>query len=128
MKATIEGVVRIPSGFSMTLAWPPSITATQELVVPRSMPITLAISPFSLVRSDAAVHALHPLGSSLGARAAGRPDLAQISQGVGVEQKLTPIRAPMRLGVILGAVFAPPARCVPGRDRHLRIEAAGESS
>src|SRR5580698_2644739 len=43
-KATIEGVVRAPSAFSMTLGAAPSITATQELVVPRSMPITLAIS------------------------------------------------------------------------------------
>src|SRR5581483_2353954 len=42
-KATMEGVVRAPSAFSMTLGADPSITATQELVVPRSMPITLAI-------------------------------------------------------------------------------------
>src|SRR3954467_6862625 len=42
-KATIEGVVRAPSAFSITLGAEPSITATQELVVPRSMPITLAI-------------------------------------------------------------------------------------
>src|SRR6266550_5076726 len=41
VNATIEGVVRAPSAFSMTLAVEPSITATQELVVPRSMPITL---------------------------------------------------------------------------------------
>src|SRR4051812_34764404 len=43
VKATIEGVVRPPSEFSMTFASPPSITATHELVVPRSMPIALAI-------------------------------------------------------------------------------------
>src|SRR5579863_7682824 len=41
VNATIEGVVRPPSVFSMTLAFLPSITATQEFVVPRSMPITL---------------------------------------------------------------------------------------
>src|SRR3984957_18735985 len=40
-KATIDGVVRAPSAFSMTFVCVPSITATQELVVPRSMPITL---------------------------------------------------------------------------------------
>src|SRR5262245_52111324 len=40
---TMEGVVRPPSEFSITLGVEPSITATQELVVPRSMPITLAI-------------------------------------------------------------------------------------
>src|SRR5689334_1453659 len=42
-KATMDGVVRAPSAFSMTLGAEPSITATQELVVPRSMPITLAM-------------------------------------------------------------------------------------
>jgi hypothetical protein len=41
--ATIDGVVRAPSAFSMTFGLPPSITATQLLVVPRSIPITLAI-------------------------------------------------------------------------------------
>jgi len=41
--ATIYGVVRPPSVFVITLASPPSITATQELVVPRSIPIIFAI-------------------------------------------------------------------------------------
>src|ERR1700744_4708074 len=41
VNATIDGVVRAPSAFSMTLALAPSMTATQELVVPRSMPMTL---------------------------------------------------------------------------------------
>jgi len=45
VKATTEGVVRAPSLFSMTFGLPPSITATQLLVVPRSMPITFAIFP-----------------------------------------------------------------------------------
>ncbi len=40
----MEGVVRAPSAFSITFACLPSITATQELVVPRSMPITLGMS------------------------------------------------------------------------------------
>src|SRR3954469_12005491 len=43
VNATIEGVVRPPSAFSMTFAFLPSITATHEFVVPRSMPITLLI-------------------------------------------------------------------------------------
>src|ERR1700704_3904367 len=43
VKATIDGVVRVPSEFSITFASPPSMTATHELVVPRSMPIALAI-------------------------------------------------------------------------------------
>ena len=41
VKATIEGVVRMPSAFSITFGVLPSMTATQELVVPRSMPMTL---------------------------------------------------------------------------------------
>src|SRR5215472_16092623 len=43
VKATIDGVVRPPSSLAMTLGSPPSITATQELVVPRSIPIILAM-------------------------------------------------------------------------------------
>ncbi len=46
VNATIEGVVRAPSEFSITLGVEPSITATQLLVVPRSMPMTLAIFSF----------------------------------------------------------------------------------
>jgi hypothetical protein len=48
VNATTEGVVLIPSGFGITLGSPASITATQELVVPKSIPITFAIfiSPF----------------------------------------------------------------------------------
>ncbi len=45
--ATTDGVVRAPSEFGITTGLPPSITATQEFVVPRSMPIvfdTFAIS------------------------------------------------------------------------------------
>ena len=41
VKATTEGVVRPPSEFSMTVGSPPSSTAMQELVVPRSMPMVL---------------------------------------------------------------------------------------
>src|SRR5665213_2937097 len=41
VNATIEGVVRMPSAFSMTFGVLPSMTATHELVVPRSMPMTL---------------------------------------------------------------------------------------
>src|ERR1700737_1342619 len=41
--ATTDGVVRAPSAFSITFEVLPSITATQELVVPRSMPIAFAM-------------------------------------------------------------------------------------
>jgi hypothetical protein len=43
VKATTEGVVRIPSELAMTTGLPPSITATTELVVPKSMPTTFPI-------------------------------------------------------------------------------------
>jgi hypothetical protein len=39
VKATTDGVVLYPSAFSITLGFDPSITATQELVVPKSIPI-----------------------------------------------------------------------------------------
>ena len=39
--ATTDGVVRAPSEFSITFGWPPSMMATQLLVVPRSMPMIL---------------------------------------------------------------------------------------
>jgi hypothetical protein len=43
MNATIEGVVRLPSEFATTTGSLPSITATHELVVPRSIPIIFPI-------------------------------------------------------------------------------------
>ncbi len=42
-KATTDGVVRPPSLFSMTVGSPPSSTAMQELVVPRSIPMVFAM-------------------------------------------------------------------------------------
>src|SRR5881397_581659 len=39
VNATTDGVVRPPSAFGITAGSPPSITATQELVVPRSIPM-----------------------------------------------------------------------------------------
>jgi hypothetical protein len=44
--ATIDGVVRLPSSLAMTTGSLPSITATQELVVPKSIPIILPIFIF----------------------------------------------------------------------------------
>src|SRR6185503_17556103 len=43
LKATTDGVVRDPSALGMTTGLPPSITATTELVVPRSIPMILLI-------------------------------------------------------------------------------------
>ena len=39
--ATTDGVVRPPSGLVMTVGLSPSMTATTELVVPRSIPMIL---------------------------------------------------------------------------------------
>src|SRR5215218_11418743 len=44
VNATMDGVVRAPSWFSMTFGCAPSITATHELVVPRSIPMTLPMA------------------------------------------------------------------------------------
>src|SRR5580704_7377108 len=48
--ATTEGVVRAPSWLGITTGSPPCMTATTELVVPRSIPIILLIfvNPFGL--------------------------------------------------------------------------------
>src|SRR3954462_14573054 len=43
VNATTDGVVRPPSEFSMTVGSPPSKTAIQLLVVPRSIPIVFAM-------------------------------------------------------------------------------------
>ena len=43
VKATIDGVVLPPSEFSITFVSFPSIIATQEFVVPKSIPITFDI-------------------------------------------------------------------------------------
>src|SRR4051812_6978307 len=44
-KATTDGVVRAPSAFSITFGVLPSMMATHEFVVPRSIPIILLIWP-----------------------------------------------------------------------------------
>src|SRR4051812_34485447 len=47
VKPTTEGVVRPPSSLAITFGSPPSITATTEFVVPRSIPIIFPMA-FSL--------------------------------------------------------------------------------
>src|SRR5688572_21239626 len=76
VKATTDGVVRAPSAFSITLGLPPSITATQLLVVPRSIPITFAI--------------VYPLLAPRG-RAAQRPAKFDFEGDIGVRKR--PARA-----------------------------------
>src|SRR5688572_27018314 len=55
VKATTEGVVREPSALGMTTGSPPSITATTEFVVPRSIPMTLPMWPH-LSENDKMTH------------------------------------------------------------------------
>src|SRR3978361_390515 len=58
----MDGVVRAPSAFSITLALFPSITETQELVVPRSIPIAFAMTRLLVsrgVRVAVTVEATH---------------------------------------------------------------------
>ena len=42
--ATTDGVVRPPSAFGITVGSPPSSTAMQEFVVPRSIPMVFAMT------------------------------------------------------------------------------------
>src|SRR5580698_3237600 len=56
----IDGVVRAPSEFSITLTELPSMIATHELVVPRSMPMILPIFT-NLLTLIAAVGCLVPI-------------------------------------------------------------------
>src|ERR1700730_2608284 len=66
--ATTDGVVRAPSAFSITFEVLTSITATQELVVPRSMPIAFAMGNASVAYALSwwvfILVGLHPGGSS----------------------------------------------------------------
>src|SRR5215207_9671865 len=77
VKATTEGVVRPPSEFSSTVGSPPSITATQELVVPRSIPIVLLISippsSFLVLRQRNLSLCVGDLSGPTGEAQAGRP-------------------------------------------------------
>ena len=58
VKLTTEGVVRPPSELGMTTGSPPSSTATQLFVVPKSMPITLLMKNASK-SNDFSVVCLH---------------------------------------------------------------------
>src|SRR3954464_10515818 len=55
VKATTDGVRRLPSGLVITTGSPPSMTATTELVVPRSIPMILLIV-FSRPRTNLPRH------------------------------------------------------------------------
>src|SRR5512147_2336971 len=46
-KPITDGVVRVPSAFAITIGSSPSITATHEFVVPRSIPTTRVMAASS---------------------------------------------------------------------------------
>ena len=52
LTATTDGISRPPSAEGMTIGSPPSMTATTELVVPRSMPMIFAHAFASWLRSS----------------------------------------------------------------------------
>src|SRR5215469_6796280 len=82
--ATTDGVVREPSWLGMTTGSPPCMTATTELVVPRSIPMILLIIPLppqTVCRSPPRpLHSSpgHPGQTTLGARPAGPAVVASI--------------------------------------------------
>src|SRR5215208_1216735 len=97
VNATTDGVVRAPSEFSMTFGSPPSSTAMQEFVVPRSIPIVLAMLPSSFrkkskrgfsrslpgchpfsIRAQRKQRALGTVGAAGGARAAPMADQGDV--------------------------------------------------
>ena len=51
-KPTTDGVKRPPSGLVMTTASPPSMTATTEFVVPKSIPMILLMCYLEASRAD----------------------------------------------------------------------------
>src|SRR5262245_15590268 len=97
VKATIDGVVRAPSEFSITFGDLPSMTATQELVVPRSIPMTLPI--FCPLFGGRSVWALAAPGGTI-------DRLSGLSGSPPTPYELTVAAALRRLGTYRGAGFS----------------------
>src|ERR1700675_4280685 len=85
VEATIDGVVRPPSAFSITLALFPSITATQELVVPRSMPIAFAMIRLLVQKMRVSAFAVSDFVRLYAgrARSVGRKDVQRVPRPLG---------------------------------------------
>src|ERR1700688_1737951 len=64
VKPTTDGVVRPPSSLGITFGSPPSMTATTELVVPRSIPIIFAIAVASCGQAGKNVEVGTPAGAT----------------------------------------------------------------
>ena len=63
VNATTDGVVRPPSSLGMTLGSPPSMTATTELVVPKSMPMIFPIAATLLACKLLIISAIYYISS-----------------------------------------------------------------
>src|SRR2546425_11293364 len=68
VKPTTEGVRLLPSAFGITRGSPPSITATTEFVVPRSIPTVLGIASSLSSRQTIALTVLSARGPRLSTR------------------------------------------------------------
>src|SRR5215210_4529373 len=99
-KATTDGVVRPPSAFSMTVGSPPSRTAMHEFVVPRSMPMVLAMCRVLLLPVLSAQN-LSP----------GIADPSGVPQRLGMERaQAAGLVVAQRVGPVEGARVHPGAR------------------
>src|SRR5215216_5733632 len=98
VKATTDGVVRPPSAFSMTVGSPPSRTAMHEFVVPRSMPMVLAMCALLFPKISVGVtqiitgRAHAQQGAAPAVRAARVAGPAAVAEQVHVELELLPAR------------------------------------
>ncbi len=82
--ATAEGVVRSPSALTMTSGCVPSTTATQLLVVPRSIPMTAMVkAPFSRSATDAWLEAEHERLAEGGPEAQAAAQRARVDESGG---------------------------------------------
>src|SRR5664279_210545 len=84
VNATTDGTVRPPSADAITVGSPPSMTATTEFVVPRSIPMILpmlVVSPRGVLACFRLGKSVDPWGgfAAVGARCDGHPGRAQDS-------------------------------------------------
>src|SRR5712691_3268414 len=81
VNATTEGVKRLPSLLMITVGFPPSITATTEFVVPRSMPTAFAIPHLTLCIIRLAHSVTRPLAPDRAVTGCHGPVWGRLSHG-----------------------------------------------
>src|SRR3954454_7533159 len=131
VNATTDGVVRPPSAFSITVGSPPSRTAMHEVVVPRSMPIVLAIwcsSSFYKISVGVtqiiAGRAHAEKGACVTVRAAGVAGAPAVAEQVHVELELLSLRGDGEHLVVhlLEAGLLAPQVQAPAHARDVRVD------